>query len=448
MNYCSKCGAKLNGVEKCPNCGYGEGVNKEETDNYKQDNYRGKNNNVIIWSAVGVIAAFLCLFLALNKHYSDSSTVVTDFKTAVASNDIQKLQKVLYCDDSRLEINDKNSKLLLDYFKNNPSYLDKLMVQLQNESRKIDAIGDRATLDNNKELFFIENAGKTLLFFPKYRIGIRPVYINLSCKVKDAIIKIDNENCCKCNSENFKKQVGPLLPANYKISAEYSSKFMKKSSNQNIDLINKSQDVPEVEIFKDLKYISVASDDKNAEVYVNGKDTGVKVGNATKLGPVDENCVVYAVSNLQGKNLKSSDIKVGLNSEVYLDFSSIISDEQNVKENLSILVREYDADFAYAVNYNNFGYIEGYLQPGSQIYNAQKKVINDIYNANIREDFINMEILSYDFNPQTNEGTVVCSEIYDITKGYSGTKTKQLKNTYKFIRKLDGSLLLTNIADA
>lgn len=447
MNYCSKCGAKLNGAEKCPNCGYEEEAKGEETYNYNKDNYGVKKNKFIIWSLVGAISAFLCLFLALNKHYSDSSTIVTEFKTAVASNDVQKLQNVLYCDDSRLEINDKNSKLLLDYFKNNPSYLDKLMVQLKNESRKIDAIGDRATLDN-KELFFIENAGKTLLFFPKYRIGIRPVYINLRCKVKDSIIKLNNENCCKCNSENFKKQVGPLLPLTYKISAEYSNKFMKKSSNQNIDLINKSEDVPEVEIFKELMYINVNSDDKNAEVYVNGKDTGVKVQNATKLGPVDENCIIYGISNSQGKKLKSADVKVKNNNEVYLNFSSIIQDQENIKQSLDSLVREYDANFAYAVNYNSFEYIEGYLQPGSQIYNAQKKVINDIYNANIKEDFINMEILSYNFNPQTNEGTVVCSEIYDITKGYGGTNTKHLKNTYKFIRKLDGSLVLTGIADA
>ncbi|WP_243150529.1 TcaA NTF2-like domain-containing protein [Clostridium sporogenes] len=54
-----------------------------------------------------------------------------------------------------------------------------------------------------------------------------------------------------------------------------------------------------------------------------------------------------------------------------------------------------------------------------------------------------LEILSFIFD--TNEGTVVTKEVYDITKGHGNTSTKDFKNTYKFIRKADGQLMLTVI---
>lgn len=469
MNFCPKCGCKLDGKSKCEQCGFSEDANLEQNINKKEEtsndfdnkntkinneelrktnfknNLKGKTKFIILGAAV--IVLFIAYF-SLNSHYSDPTLVTKQFKDSITQSNLPKLEQVIYCDDTRLQINDENAKVLLDYFKKNPSYLDEVMNSLQTQSKRVKENKLFLQSDkNSKEIFYVQKSGRNLLIFPKYKIAIKPGYVQISSKVKGVKVKLNNKEYCKSDSDSFKKEIGPLMPGNYKLTAEFSNDFIKKTSNKNIDLISENLKTSEIELMSDLKYVNIDSDVKSAKIYSNGKDTGLTVAQASKFGPVDTNSVIYAVDKSNGKTLKTEDVRVGDNENIYLSFSSAIQEESDFKTKLYSLVNSYASNFAYAVNYNNFSYIECYLEPGSQIYNAQKKVVRDIYAANIMEDFLGLEILSYNFDKNKNEGTVVTKEMYDITKGYGNTSTKDFKNTYKFIKRPDGQLMLTVIVE-
>ncbi|KEJ00555.1 hypothetical protein N494_06085 [Clostridium botulinum A2B7 92] len=475
MNFCPKCGFKLDGKDECTQCGFSqsnkiqgnnskienivdtneqkknksikinESTNEDLNGSFYENDFKGKMKFIIL----GVVAAVLIIaYFLLNNHYSDPTLAVKQFKDSVNQSNLPKLEQVIYCDDARLKINDENTKVLIDYFKSNPSYLNEAMNSLQFQSSRIKENKLSLQSDkNSKEIFKIQKVGKNFILFPKYKIVINPGYVNISSKVKGVKVKLNNKEYCKADNDNYKKEIGPLMPGNYKLTAEFANDFTKKTSNKSIDLIKDNLKTSEIEVMPELKYVNIDSDVKNAKIYVNGKDTGFTVVQTSKFGPVDDTSVIYAVDKSNGKNLKTEDFKVGDNENVYLSFSSAVQAENDFKAQVYTLVNGYASNFAYAVNYNNFSYIESYLESGSQIYNAQKKVIKDIYAANITEDFLGLEILSFTFDKNTNQGTVVTKEIYDITKGHGNTSTKDFKNTYKFIRKSDGQLKLTVLVE-
>ncbi|EJO5349429.1 hypothetical protein NRP93_003607 [Clostridium botulinum] len=469
MNFCPKCGLKLEGKNECTQCGFSQ-KNETVTDNMKteniigidreedkeiineelnepsyKNNFKGKMKFII---SAAVVVGLIITYILLNNHYSNPTLSVNQFKDSINGSNLRKLENVIYCDDTRLKINDENAKILIDYFKSNPSYLNEVMNSLQVQSSRIKENKLLLQSDkNSKEVFQIQKIGNNFIIFPKYRIVINPGYIHINCKVKGVKVKLNNKEYCKADSDNYKKEIGPLIPGNYKLTAEFANDYIKKTSNQNIDLIKDNLKTSEIQLMYEIKYVNIDSDVKNSRVYANGKDTGLTVAQASKFGPVDETTVIYAVDKSNGKNLKTEDFKVDSSDDVYLSFSSAVQVENDFKAQVYNLVNGYASNFAYAVNYNNFSYIESYLEAGSQIYNAQKNVIKDINAANITEDFLGLEILSFTFDKNTNTGTIVTKEMYDITKGYGNTSTKDFKNTYKFIKKPDGQLKLTVIVE-
>ncbi|MBY6953367.1 TcaA 3rd/4th domain-containing protein, partial [Clostridium botulinum] len=166
---------------------------------------------------------------------------------------------------------------------------------------------------------------------PKYKIVINPGYVNISSKVKGVKVKLNNKEYCKADSDNYKKEIGPLMPGNYKLTAEFTNDFTKKTSNKSIDLIKDNLKTSEIEVMPELKYVNIDSDVKNAKIYANGKDTGLTVAQASKFGPVDETSVIYAVDKSNGKNLKTEDFKVENSENVYLSFSNAAQAENDFK---------------------------------------------------------------------------------------------------------------------
>lgn len=447
MNFCSKCGFKLDGQDVCPKCGFSEGDDTKENDLneeiYNNEGHKINNKKVM------VMGTFLFILLIavgcfVKNYYSNPNLVLNEFKDSITKKNLDKLEDTLYCEDTRLKLNDENVKIMMSYFEKNPSYLDEVMSSLNIQCNRIK---EHNILSNTKEIFVIRKIGSKFLLFPDYRVCIHPGYINVKSKIKDVTININNKPYCRTDSNEFKKEIGPLMPGNYKLTCEFANKFIKKTSNKNIDLVRDNLKTVEEEIMPDLKYITIDSDIKNARVYNNGKDSGITVAEASKFGPVDASCIIYAVDNSSGKTFKTEGVKVLDSDNIYLSFSNAIQQENDFNNSLYTLVNSYASDFAYAVNYDNFSCIEGYLEPNSSIYNMQKKVVSEIHNSNITEDFLGLEILNYNFDKDKNQGRVTTKEMYDITRGYGNTKTQDFKNTYSFIRRPDGRLMLTSISD-
>ena len=244
---------------------------------------------------------------------------------------------------------------------------------------------------------------------------------------------------------NKSSQIGPLMPGNYSIVTELSNSYLNKS--EVLDVNTFDENYIDINIFEDLKTINISSDMPDADLYVNNKDTGIKVKDAKNFGPIEENSVVYAITNKDGKNIVSNKYNIDSSSDIYINFEDLKTSEEDFKRELYTLLSNYCADFAYAVNYNDFNYISPYFEKNSSIYNKQRHVVPYIYNQGIKEGFSSTEILSYEFNADTNYGEVTCIEIFSIAKNNNVPKYQEFKNTYSFKRDYNGSIVLTDIRD-
>lgn len=419
MNFCNKCGNKLvNG--SCPNCSPTH-ISKPK-----------KKFPKILISIILILAIILGGIFIYEKSISKTkSEIATEFYDAVSTKNSDKLQQLLYSYDDDLKINKSNANVLIDYLNNNPTEFSKINDNFRN--------GYYTSLNYPVK---IEEVSKTISFIPNYKVVVNPTFINIKCDFKNYKITVLDQTYDNLNKSS---QIGPLMPGNYSIVTELSNSYLNKS--EVLDVNTFDENYIDINIFEDLKTINISSDMPDADLYVNNKDTGIKVKDAKNFGPIEENSVVYAITNKDGKNIVSNKYNIDSSSDIYINFEDLKTSEEEFKRELYTLLSNYCADFAYAVNYNDFNYISPYFEKNSSIYNKQRHVVPYIYNQGIKEGFSSTEILSYEFNADTNYGEVTCIEIFSIAKNNNVPKYQEFKNTYSFKRDYNGSIVLTDIRD-
>lgn len=475
MKFCAKCGTKLEDkIIFCPKCGYKlsakpdkaieenidntqvmEKVDIDFLDNTKiaSDSNHVRNNSSYS-KKLGVSIAVICavavvligLYIAASS-LTEPSKVVSKFQKAVASDNKSELANILYSNDDRLEINEESITPLLIYFKDNPSYFNTAMQELNSNAIKLEQFKGLAetSVNGSQGILSLKSTGKRFLFFPDYKIAIIPAFIQVKTGIKDVDISLDSKKIGKSDSDNYSKEFGPYIPGKYKLLANYKGKYVSLSEPWDIDLVANNGKA-NVDVLTKLNYVKVSSEYQDAELFVDGKDTGVKVADAQNFGPLNSNAKVYATATQNGKTLKSNERIVGQGDDnINLSFTQAENIARNVEGDLHDLIRWYTYYFTQAVNYNSFEMVEDYLYPGSKLYYDQKSYVPSTYSKGIRETIMDFNILSCKLNDGNQSGTITTEEVYNIdNNGKSSVKTFKYTYTFKY-NELKGHFQLDTI---
>lgn len=495
MKYCAKCGATLDvGQDVCSKCGYDltarqskaeadeiryetQVIEKDEilssieaTENIKADTNDKKEERVSVKyseevekeerkrfsgktkMAIAAVAAAVVLLIGLynlGNFMTKPSKVVAKFEKAVASDNKEELAGIIYSDDNRLEINEKNIAPLISYFKDNPSYLNTVTEDLNKQVMKIEGSKGMFSLGggSSQNTLSIVHAGKKFIFFPNYKIGIKPAFIQVKTGIKDVAFSLNSTDLGKSDSNNFSKEFGPFIPGKYKLLANYKGKYVTLSDPHDVDLVASNSGKVNLDVFNNLNYINIRSEYPDAVLFVNGKDTGVKVADAQNFGPLSANTKVYATVNKNGKALKSSEYTVSQGDlNINLDFGAAESTIKNIEGQIHDLIYWYTYGFTQAVNSNSFYAVEDYIYPGSKLYNEQKSYVPSTYSQGIRETIMSFNILSYTVSEDNKSGTINTEEVYNINKnGSESVKSFKYKYTFKY-NEAKGGYQLDSIA--
>lgn len=469
MKFCTKCGSKLEtGESVCHNCGYNFDTGKYETDkkddtqvidkekivNYDTVTERENLEKIcdfIKKKKVGILFFLIAIiiigsFILIGRSLTSPSKLVERFQSDISSSDKADLSKILYSNDNRLKVDEKNSSYLLAYFKDNPSYLNKAMDNMNSQLGDTNLI--KKASDFTQDNLSIVIDGRTLLFFPRYKVSVKPTFIEVNTGIKDVELSLDDSKIGKSDKDNFSKEYGPFMPGKYKLYADYKGKYISLNKNYNIDLVNSTNGKVNVDIFKDLNYVKIDGDHPDAEIFVNNRNTGIKISDAVNFGPVNPEMKIYAIANENGKKLKSNEhIVAAGDSNIDLSFSESESQLSNIEDKMHNLIDMYTNYFCYAVNYGDFSNVEPYIYPGSSLYNAQAKYVSDTYNNGISENIMSYNVVSYTMADDNKSGTITTEEVYKITKN-GQSSVKNFKYTYGFKYNEDmGSYQLTNIVN-
>lgn len=77
---------------------------------------------------------------------------------------------------------------------------------------------------------------------------------------------------------------------------------------------------------------------------------------------------------------------------------------------IEMLIDGYEKALIYAVNNNKFSFVEKYLIENSNLYNAQKKLISELYNKGVKEDLIEFDIKDIKIEENKNTYKVFVTE--------------------------------------
>lgn len=464
MKFCSKCGIQLELEQNiCPQCGYDLSSRQNEVNNTEDsinniepaNNTTAENSNEVIDNpnqpkkklflskgakisliGISIIGVLLVTFFIIGNSLSKPSKVVLKFQNAITSNNKSELVNMLYCNDNRLEIKENNISPLLDYFKDNPSYLNREIEKLNKEAVNLELTKKLAVLnENNKEnVLNITSVGKKFLFFPNYKICIKPSFIEVKTSIKDVTLSLNGREIGKSDIDNYSKEFGPFVPGKYELVANYKGKYVTLSEPNNIDFITNNTEKVSVDIFNNLNYVNINSKYPEAELFVNGSDAGIKVADAKNFGPLNNDTKIYATIVKEGKILKSTEYTVNKgDSNIYLDFTAAENRMKNAENKIHDLIYWYTHYFTLAVNTGNFSLVENYIYPGSQLYNEQKNYIPTTYEKGIKETIMSFNVISYTLNEDNTSGTVTTEEVYKIdNNGSISIKTFKYKYTFKY----------------
>ncbi|QCH26588.1 zinc ribbon domain-containing protein [Clostridium tyrobutyricum] len=462
MNYCTKCGSKLEeGETTCHNCGYNfaskqyenlkdEEVEDEEVEDEELDEEPGlpklsKRKKIGILSAVIAIIVVVC-FIFMGRSLAGPSKIADRFQADIASGNKSDLSKILYSNDNRLKIDESGSSTLISYFKDNPSYLNKVVDNMNTQISNTNLIKKASAASKNN--FSLVIAGRTMLFFPKYKVNVRPTFIQINTGIKNVELSLDGNKIGKSDTDNFTKEFGPFMPGKYKLYANYKGNYTSLNKAYDIDLVDSENDRVNVDVFKDLKYIQINGQYPNAEIFVNNKNSKVRISDAGNFGPVNPGTKIYAIADEGGKKLKSDEYMVTSgDSDVELNFSDAEENLSNVQSQIGNLMSMYTTSFCQAINSGDFSNTAPYLYPGSNLYNAQVKYVSDTYNKGVNEEIVSCSVISYNLSDDNKSGTVTTAEVYRIISKDGDSSIKSFKYTYGFKYNDDmGMYQLTSIS--
>ena len=141
--------------------------------------------------------------------------------------------------------------------------------------------------------------------------------------------------------------------------------------------------------------------------------------------------IITTNSNKADSKLYNKNNELNTKSHKYFDEgANAKSDTFYIEE----IINTYEVLLIEAINSNNFSIIEKYLVKNSDLYNAQKNLVNTLYKKGIKEKLINYNI--YDIKLSSNGiAKVYVSETIEIKNSENKVITKQFNWIYTVISK-------------
>ena len=449
MKFCTKCGKEVKEEQTfCTSCGNdlkNESTNKiqpiekiNSAEEYPTSNVKLTKKSKITIAVVAVLIVAIVAIVQVGNYLSDPKKLATRFQNDIASNNTSDLASILFCNDARLKVDSSNIAPLLDYFKSNPSYYDEVIQNLNNDALSPKDIGKLNIASSNT--LTLTNVGKKFFIFPDYKINIKPSYIDITTTVKDVTFSLNNTQIGKSDTDKSTKEFGPYIPGNYSILANYKGKYVTLSQPYPVNLIETSNGIAKLSVFDDMNYLNITSDYPDAEIFVNAKDTNVKVKDATNFGPVAGSSKIYATQVISGKKLKSeeysatsggTDLNIGFQDAINA-LNDVQAQLNEVKTQLDVLLLDYASSLPNAINTNNFSLIDSYLAYGSELYKQQQVNIPGSYAGGDQESYISANITNYNISDDSHSGSISTSETYNFITKDGTSSNKSYNHVYKF----------------
>lgn len=365
------------------------------------------------------IIAFLFLGYFLGNIRTTKEQAFRNLEVALEEGNTSKLTDIIRVNDKK--VSKKDLTPLVNYYKGQDSSVNNIVDQIKNGS----------------ESCILKLVDKKNILGDSYYFDLKTFNLKVSSNLEGTDIYINNK---KINSSDTLEN---LIPGKYKIKGILSNKYGKIKKEEDIVLM-KDEDI---KLNLNGVMLTVDSDFKDADVFINGKNSGIKVSDFKDIGPIptDGSVKVSIEQELPWGSVKGQEKDVLQNSTISLNLDMVNDKLWNEVNN--------DLDIFYKSVFEALGNEDKNL-----INCATDKVKDKVYNV-LKENYIFMknkyeiESLNIDKNKSSfkykdgeYKGTIVCDIKYNTSKVIFGFNKKE--SSKKFLTKVlykDGKWIVYEI---
>lgn len=298
-----------------------------------------------------------------------------------------------------IKLNKDNIEPLMKYYKNNNT-IDYLIKDLKNKSKSGEVISFKV---------------KKGLLFNTYYLEISPVYLSMKVNYGDTKLLLNSKDIGTVNEDNEEKSYGPMVPGIYKLEAINKNKFDTISFNDEMSIM-KTKEEKSIEL-NGIR-ISINCEFPNAKVFINGKDTNLRVSEFNKIGPFknDGSSSLHIEEDLPWGTVKSQDTSIERSSEIHINLDL---KNQKLNEDINTKVNEFFTSVFNALNNEDENIINS---------NNKKKIYEEFQQEEflLRNDYkllnYNLEIEKSDFKKENDKflGNIYLNMKYKVSKSLFG----------------------------
>jgi uncharacterized membrane protein YvbJ len=244
---------------------------------------RNKKMSIVLIIIIGLIS----LIYIAGAFLSDPIDKVIAFEQAVRNGDIKQLRNLVHSPESNVEVTDKQLQDLVKYSRENKHYLpeiiNNMMAQLNDEK-----IGIPSTSTSDYYL----KATKIPLFYTQYMIEFRPYFIEISTNEAGAILKVDNKKVFTTTEAQKEFTYGPVMPGNYKVSAEKQAPFALLKEEQQYSIFERLSSTADIDLSLTGGTLVLESNFDETAIFVNGKSIGKTIKEMSEISPISFNSTI------------------------------------------------------------------------------------------------------------------------------------------------------------
>ncbi|WP_142339197.1 hypothetical protein [Bacillus sp. AFS055030] len=380
------------------------------------------------------IFAILITHLTL-KYLNSPERIVKIFDKAVSDNNYKEVTQILQKGGTAASLDEESVIAFMDYL-NSYNVLDQLDDMIQDNK----VINSKLIDGRGNYVLSISKGSKFLGIYQTYSISAQPFELKISSPIDDIELKLNN-HIIHLKKDEYETTYHKILPGKYTMAVSYKGIYSDVKDAVDIDFSSASKNKLSQELTFNVSYVQIYSNEPEAELFVNGKDTGQKVSELDRFGPflLNGKTVVHAEIEKNGELFKTDDVPI-TGKYVDLMFDMPVED-QDEKQN--------DGFFAGLKRF-----FDKYLpspKPSSDL--EEKQLINGLFNQNgqaflqskeyqdkIKKKGTTQKLISFSMKNSKQDDTgmiITTNESYEITDKHGKTKMKSFEITYHFSREND-----------
>lgn len=342
---------------------------------------------VIIFIVIFMISTFI--IISIPNGASTKEEVINNFKVAIENKDGRLLSKNLKVDGKKV---DSESLLpLIEYYEEKSNTLLDITKKLRSENRS-----GMLNLESEKNIFGEE-----------YYLNISRIYVEVKSNFNDTEIFINNKTI------KSGETLEDIIPGIYTVRYKLNTDFGDVTGEEEVTV---SEDT-DINIVVDAGNITLYSDYKDAEVFIEDKDIEKKVSDIVDFGPIPLNrdISLYIEQEFPWGKIKSETVVLNNSGLIKVDINMV---NEKLMNEVEVSLNTFFNSVFDALNDEDKTLIQNADE------STKNKIYDDIFkktlfftnNYEISDMNLNIEKSEFKYEDDIYKGNVVVKINYEIYK--------------------------------